>query len=435
MLVKMKPTTPANKEVPEAFPFRLYDMLEDAERKGFDHIVAWLPNGDGFRVYRFDDFVNEILPLYFNQQTRYKSFQRQLNMYEFKTLMGRGLRAKAKGSGSKDDQRGMLCDNFISGQKTGLHALVEPLEFFISCCPVHLLMSTIPVLLSGTFSHPMFFRGNRNCCRLVPRKTSGVHYTTLLRQGIASLQKKQQQQQFPEHSNISTISLPLDAVNRRKLSLAILQEKMGEPVSPSANLGYVAQHRSFQGPPPASAERMAGALEVASAQTSNILRIWAGRNASNNDVTGKFSPWTPPFVTDTTSGVATVNNDDERHIPSLIPTVGGTMEWSRYTSPHDSDSFEKGRENVAMTTHMVAKSNPRWYKEHEASLTKYTQEAVLVLTNEKSMGSDGLKHQDDKAHQLQLLEPFAWKEQGHVNVNVNEEEVVDEIISTFRCLI
>ena len=76
-----------------AFPLKLYEMLEDAEPNGFDHIISWLPNGIGFRVHKPDELVNQILPGYFNQQTRYKSFQRQLNMYEFKML-----RKAAKGS-------------------------------------------------------------------------------------------------------------------------------------------------------------------------------------------------------------------------------------------------------------------------------------------------------------------------------------------------
>ena len=35
----------------------------------------------------------------------------------------------------------------------------------------------------------MFYRGNRNCCRLIPRKTSGVHYTALVNQTLLELQK------------------------------------------------------------------------------------------------------------------------------------------------------------------------------------------------------------------------------------------------------
>ena len=85
-----------------SFPFKLYDMLEDAERYDFDHIISWLPNGAGFRVHKPDQLVENILPKYFNLQTRYKSFQRQLNMYEFKML-----RKASKGS-YEEQFKGML---------------------------------------------------------------------------------------------------------------------------------------------------------------------------------------------------------------------------------------------------------------------------------------------------------------------------------------
>eukprot|EP00934_Nitzschia_sp_Nitz4_P009220 Nitzschia sp. Nitz4//scaffold125_size66327//881//1378//NITZ4_006122-RA/size66327-snap-gene-0.1-mRNA-1//1//CDS//3329534586//9210//frame0 len=58
---------PVKKNIQEAkdlaFPFRLYDMLEDAERLGFDHIVSWGAS-----------FTNEVLPKYF-AESNYLSFQ------------------------------------------------------------------------------------------------------------------------------------------------------------------------------------------------------------------------------------------------------------------------------------------------------------------------------------------------------------------------
>ena len=61
---------------------RLYTMLDDATAKGFDDIVSWSENGTAFRVHFPDKFTKRLLPEYFNQ-TKYKSFQRQLNMYGF----------------------------------------------------------------------------------------------------------------------------------------------------------------------------------------------------------------------------------------------------------------------------------------------------------------------------------------------------------------
>ena len=69
-----------------AFPWRLHDLLEDAEKRGFDHIISWHPGGRGFKVHKPKEFVKTTLPLYFNQ-SRYKSFQRQLNMYGFHRIV------------------------------------------------------------------------------------------------------------------------------------------------------------------------------------------------------------------------------------------------------------------------------------------------------------------------------------------------------------
>ena len=64
------------------FPFKLYEMLEDVEKEGDTTLVSWRPHGKAFTVHKPDEFVEAIMPYYFNQ-TRYKSFQRQLNLYGF----------------------------------------------------------------------------------------------------------------------------------------------------------------------------------------------------------------------------------------------------------------------------------------------------------------------------------------------------------------
>jgi HSF-type DNA-binding len=57
------------------FPFRLHDMLNDAEEKQFDHIISW-QGLHAFKVHDRELLERDILPLYF-LQTRYKSFSRQ----------------------------------------------------------------------------------------------------------------------------------------------------------------------------------------------------------------------------------------------------------------------------------------------------------------------------------------------------------------------
>jgi len=64
----------------QAFPWKLYDMLQDAEIKGLNDVISWW--GHGFKVHKLQDFVKSVLPLYFHQ-TKYQSFRRQLNFYGF----------------------------------------------------------------------------------------------------------------------------------------------------------------------------------------------------------------------------------------------------------------------------------------------------------------------------------------------------------------
>ena len=76
------PLKPSQADSPAAFPFQLYDLLNDAANEGFESIVSWLPEGDAFIVKEKTPFESQILPTYF-KQTKFKSFQRQLNLYSF----------------------------------------------------------------------------------------------------------------------------------------------------------------------------------------------------------------------------------------------------------------------------------------------------------------------------------------------------------------
>ncbi|KAG7342654.1 HSF-type DNA-binding protein [Nitzschia inconspicua] len=67
------------------FTWKLYEMLEDVEENGQDHIISWVNNGKGFQVHNLDLFVEQIIPIYF-KQSKYKSFQRQLYFYNFKRV-------------------------------------------------------------------------------------------------------------------------------------------------------------------------------------------------------------------------------------------------------------------------------------------------------------------------------------------------------------
>jgi hypothetical protein len=67
------------------FPWRLHALLNHVENTERASIVSWLPNGLGFRVHKPDQFTLHIMPLFFNQ-SKYRSFQRQLNIYSFQRI-------------------------------------------------------------------------------------------------------------------------------------------------------------------------------------------------------------------------------------------------------------------------------------------------------------------------------------------------------------
>jgi hypothetical protein len=64
------------------FPVKLHDMLEAMATNGSQHVVSWQPHGKAFRVHQPEVFARTIMTEYF-KQTKYKSFQRQLNLYGF----------------------------------------------------------------------------------------------------------------------------------------------------------------------------------------------------------------------------------------------------------------------------------------------------------------------------------------------------------------
>ena len=66
-----------------SFPFSLHRLLETADMdEALGAIISWVPSGKGFKVHNRQHFEQEIIPHFFNQ-TKFKSFQRQLNLYKF----------------------------------------------------------------------------------------------------------------------------------------------------------------------------------------------------------------------------------------------------------------------------------------------------------------------------------------------------------------
>jgi len=65
------------------FPQKLHQMLSDLEKEeGGTAIASYLPHGRAFAIHKPNEFVKTIMPKYF-RMSRFSSFQRQLNLYEF----------------------------------------------------------------------------------------------------------------------------------------------------------------------------------------------------------------------------------------------------------------------------------------------------------------------------------------------------------------
>lgn len=64
------------------FPWKLHQLLEDAEKNGRSHIISWLPSDKAFKLHLKTEFCREIMPFFFNS-SKFKTFQRSLNLWGF----------------------------------------------------------------------------------------------------------------------------------------------------------------------------------------------------------------------------------------------------------------------------------------------------------------------------------------------------------------
>lgn len=69
----------------KTFPMLLHIMLSKAETDGFAHIASWQPHGRCFRIHKHKDFMTKVMPEFF-RQSKWSSFQRQLNLYGFNRI-------------------------------------------------------------------------------------------------------------------------------------------------------------------------------------------------------------------------------------------------------------------------------------------------------------------------------------------------------------
>jgi len=70
----------------QQFPGKLHDMMSYIEQWGLDNIVSWVNNGRAVYVRDSEQLVEKILPLFFGQ-SKFRSFTRQMNMWNFSRIV------------------------------------------------------------------------------------------------------------------------------------------------------------------------------------------------------------------------------------------------------------------------------------------------------------------------------------------------------------
>ncbi len=81
-------STNAAKQECIQFPWKLHEMLDNADVEGFSDIVSWLPGSmNSFKVHQPGVFVLDIMPRYF-KKIQFPSFRRQINMWGFERIKG-----------------------------------------------------------------------------------------------------------------------------------------------------------------------------------------------------------------------------------------------------------------------------------------------------------------------------------------------------------
>jgi len=125
-----------------AFPQKLHQMLSDLEAQpDLADVASFLPHGRAFCIHKPRDFCKYVMPKYF-RMSRFSSFQRQLNLYEFHRITdgpdkgayahelfqkGRPIlssmmrRNKIKGAKSQEQQQavGIVLDSSSSAMDSG----------------------------------------------------------------------------------------------------------------------------------------------------------------------------------------------------------------------------------------------------------------------------------------------------------------------------
>jgi HSF-type DNA-binding len=83
-----QPGSAADHNLPK-FPHVLYQLLmtlEEQELGGSPFTAGFRPHGRAFAIYDTDAFVRDVMPRWFRRQSKFSSFRRQLNLYNFRLI-------------------------------------------------------------------------------------------------------------------------------------------------------------------------------------------------------------------------------------------------------------------------------------------------------------------------------------------------------------
>jgi hypothetical protein len=121
---------------PERFPCQLHDLLEKQKKHGCKDILSWLPCGTAFKIHNKMVFEQVVMPVFFPGMTCYKSFRRQLNLYNIHQNRGKEVRSDERYIIKK---RSLLTTSFVQ-------------------------------FLTGAYFHPLFVQDRRDLCAYILRK-------------------------------------------------------------------------------------------------------------------------------------------------------------------------------------------------------------------------------------------------------------------------
>ena len=66
------------------FPWKLHQLLDEADQKGYDGIISWMPDGKSFKVHDKTKFEREVMPIYF--ECKFSNYCLWLMLWEFLAL-------------------------------------------------------------------------------------------------------------------------------------------------------------------------------------------------------------------------------------------------------------------------------------------------------------------------------------------------------------